>query len=46
MSHEKESAKQIYDLLQAEEIETIHSSEPTLESVFLELTGRDFEEEE
>ncbi|MGN0246448.1 MAG: ABC transporter ATP-binding protein [Lachnospiraceae bacterium] len=46
LSHGKESAKQIYDLLQAEEIETIHSSEPTLETVFLELTGRDFGEEE
>lgn len=46
LSHGKESAKQIYDLLQAEEIETIHSSEPTLETVFLELTGRDFGEED
>ena len=27
-------------------LETIHSSEPTLETVFLELTGRKLEEEE
>ena len=26
--------------MQAEEIETIHSTEPNLESVFMELTGK------
>ena len=46
LSHGAESAEIIYDLLKAEEIETIHSSEPTLETVFLELTGRKLQEEE
>lgn len=39
------SAERIYELLKNGEVETIHSTEPTLESVFLELTGRDLEEE-
>lgn len=46
LSHGAESAEIICDLLKAEEIETIHSSEPTLETVFLELTGRKLQEEE
>lgn len=40
VSHSVESADAVYELLKAGEIETIHSSEPTLETVFLELTGR------
>ena len=44
--HESESAKKLCDLLKANEIATIHSSEPTLETVFLELTGRNLQEEE
>lgn len=46
LPHENESAKKICDLLKANEIATIHSSEPTLETVFLELTGRNLQEEE
>lgn len=38
----KESAGQIASLLETEDILTIHSSEPDLERVFLELTGRKF----
>lgn len=38
-------AEQIFRLLQSGKVETIHSTEPTLESVFLELTGRELEEE-
>lgn len=34
------SALQIKEYLEEEAIETIHSTEPTLETVFLELTGR------
>lgn len=34
------SAQQIKEYLENELIETIHSTEPTLETVFLELTGR------
>ena len=45
MPHSKESAEKISKLLEAEEVETIHSSEPTLETVFLELTGRKLEED-
>lgn len=41
----EKSADTIYDLLKAGRIETIHSSEPTLETVFLELTGRKLQED-
>lgn len=41
----KECVKAIYELMQSGELETIHSSEPTLETVFLELTGRNLKEE-
>ena len=41
-----ESADKISELLRAGRIETIHSTEPTLESVFLDLTGKKLEEEE
>ncbi len=43
--HESQSAETISRLLTGGNIETIHSSEPTLETVFLELTGRKFEED-
>ena len=43
--HESEAAERIGRLLASGSIETIHSSEPTLETVFLELTGRKLEEE-
>ena len=45
LAHGKESADAIRMLLMRDEIVTIHSSETTLESVFLELTGRKLEEE-
>ena len=45
LPHSKESAEQISKLLEEEKVETIHSSEPTLETVFLELTGRKLEED-
>ena len=42
----KEAAVKISELLRQEKLETIHSTEPTLESVFLELTGKKLEEDE
>lgn len=46
LEHGSGSAKVISSLLEQGKIETIHSSEPTLESVFLELTGRKLESDE
>ena len=40
VSSKSESAQQIAQLFLADEVETIHSSEPNLEGVFMELTGR------
>ena len=39
------SAKMIFELLKSGIVETIHSTEPTLETVFLELTGKKLQEE-
>ena len=44
VAHGRESANEIFRLLEEGKIETIHSSEPTLETVFLELTGKKLEE--
>ena len=46
MPQKSESADVIYNLMTTGSIETIHSSEPTLETVFLELTGRKLQEDE
>lgn len=46
LPHESESAHKICEFIKSNEVETIHSSEPTLETVFLELTGRKLQEEE
>lgn len=40
VSSRSESAEQIAQLFLKNEVETIHSSEPNLEGVFMELTGR------
>ena len=40
LANGKASAEQIKELLQRGEIETIHSTEPNMETVFMELTGR------
>ena len=40
------AAEKVSKLLMTGRLETIHSTEPTLESVFLELTGRNLEEDE
>lgn len=44
--HGMDSAKIISTLLGQGKVETIHSSEPTLETVFIELTGRKIESDE
>ena len=46
LAHESASAHEIEKLMELGKIETIHSSEPTLETVFIELTGRRFETDE
>ena len=38
----KESAEQIKKYMENEELETIHSTEPNLETIFMELTGKEF----
>lgn len=45
LSHDTSSAKKIYELMQENQVEAIHSSEPNLETVFLEITGRKLQEE-
>ena len=44
LNHDETAAIEVGQLLEMDCIETIHSSEPTLETVFLELTGRRLEE--
>ncbi len=41
--HTPESGFQIAELLRTGELETIHSTEPNLETVFMELTGKGFD---
>lgn len=41
-----ESAERIGELMKSGSVETIHSSEPNLETVFLELTGKKLEEDD
>lgn len=43
LQNSKEAAGVLKEYLENEMVETIHSSEPGLESVFMELTGRRFE---
>lgn len=43
LKHSKESGEQIKMYLENGEIDTIHSSEPNLETIFMELTGRMFD---
>ena len=46
LAHGAESAEKISSLIEQGKVETIHSSEPTLETVFIEQTGRKLEAEE
>ena len=43
LPHDAEGLSKVARLLENREIETIHSTEPDLETVFMELTGRKFE---
>lgn len=43
LMHGAESGERIKDYLEKDEVETIHSTEPNLETIFVELTGRKFE---
>lgn len=43
LPNNKMAANQIREYLEGEMVETIHSTEPSLETVFMELTGRSFE---
>lgn len=40
LANSKSSAESLYTYFKNEKVEAIHSSEPTLENVFLQLTGR------
>lgn len=40
LPNSKEYAKTLYQMMRDEQIETIHSAEPDLETVFMELTGK------
>ena len=46
LEHSGASASALEKLMEQGAIETIHSSEPTLETVFIELTGRRLDAEE
>jgi ABC-2 type transport system ATP-binding protein len=41
LKNDAASSKQIYEYFVSEEVESIHSSEPNLETVFLALTGKE-----
>ncbi len=43
LSHTKEDYEKVKEYLDSGQIETIHSTEPNLETVFIELTGRKLE---
>ncbi len=43
LEHNKENGVQIQAYFSNDEVETIHSTEPNLETIFMELTGRRFE---
>lgn len=43
LEHNKECAKKIKGYFECDAVETIHSTEPNLETIFMELTGRKFE---
>ena len=43
LEHSRESSEQIKTYFINDEVETIHSTEPNLENIFMELTGRKFD---
>ena len=44
LGQDEKAAERVFELLKTGRVETIQSSEPTLETVFLELTGRNLQE--
>ena len=44
LEHGKGSAEKIKEYFELDEVETIHSTEPNLETIFMELTGRKLEQ--
>ena len=44
LGQDEKAAERVFELLKTGRVETIHSSEPTLETVFLELTGKNLQE--
>ncbi len=43
LSHEASGSKVLQEYFERDEVETIHSTEPNLETIFIELTGRKLE---
>lgn len=43
LEHNKDCAEKLKEYFEKEEVETIHSTEPNLETIFMELTGRTLE---
>lgn len=43
LSHDGDSAQTLFSLMQGGQAQTIHTTEPNLETVFLELTGKELE---
>lgn len=43
LGHDGDEMKKVVEYMQNNEVETIHSTEPNLETVFIELTGRKLE---
>ncbi len=43
LSHEASGGKVLQEYFERDEVETIHSTEPNLETIFIELTGRKLE---
>lgn len=41
IENEKKAAKRLYDYMEKEEIVTIHSNEPTIGDIFMNVTGRE-----
>lgn len=44
LEHNRNCAEKIKGYFEQDEVETIHSTEPNLETIFMELTGRKFEQ--
>ena len=43
LEHDRSCGEKLREYFQKDKVETIHSSEPNLETIFMELTGRKLE---